>query len=99
MFATAVEQEIEWTNHIVGTQILGITDASTEVYTKYLANSRLRAIGLENLYEGDAYKRSPYAHLERFSDTKGDGATKANFFESRVTAYSMSSALSGWDDI
>jgi ribonucleoside-diphosphate reductase beta chain len=99
MFATAVEQEIEWTNHIVGTQILGITDASTEVYTKYLANSRLRAIGLESLYKGDAYKRSPYAHLERFSDTKGDGATKANFFESGVTAYSMSSALSGWDDI
>jgi ribonucleoside-diphosphate reductase beta chain len=64
-----------------------------------LANSRLRAIGLNNLYEGDRYKKSPYTHLERFSDTKKDGNTKANFFESGVTSYVMSSGLTGWDEI
>nr|WP_072619601.1 ribonucleotide-diphosphate reductase subunit beta [Spirulina major] len=99
LFDIAVQQEIQWSNHIVGNQILGITDASTEQYTKYLANSRLRAIGLNNLYEGDRYKKSPYTHLERFSDTKKDGNTKANFFESGVTSYVMSSGLTGWDEI
>ena len=99
LFDKAVQEEIEWTNHIVGNQVLGITDTSTAQYTKYLANSRLRAIGLENLYSGDEFKKSPYTHLERFSDTKKDGNTKANFFEAGVTSYVMSSGLTGWEDI
>lgn len=99
LFVTAVEQEIKWSNHIIGDRILGITDRSTEIYTKYLANSRLRAIGLENLYEGDEFKKSPYQHLEKFSDTKNAGNTKANFFEAGVTSYVMSSGVEGWDEI
>ena len=50
MFAKAVEHECRWTNHIVGDDILGITRQSTEQYTKYLANMRLKAIGLKPLY-------------------------------------------------
>lgn len=98
MTAAAVDQEIGWTNHLLQGQVLGITEESTEQYTKYLANSRLRAIGLEAIYPGDKFKKSPYAHLERFSDTKGDGNTKANFFEAGVTSYVMSTGLSGWED-
>jgi ribonucleoside-diphosphate reductase beta chain len=97
MFDTAVQNEIEWTNHIVGQNILGITSGSTEIYTKYLANIRLKAIGLSPLYSGDEYKKSPYAHLERFADTKAEGNTKANFFESGVTSYVMSSGVTGWE--
>lgn len=99
LFAIAVDQEIKWSGHIIGNQILGITEGSIEQYTKYLANNRLRAIGLQPLYSGDKYKKSPYAHLERFSDTQADAHTKANFFESGVTSYVMSSGLSGWDEI
>ena len=99
MFATAVEHECRWTNHIVGNNILGITESSTEQYTKYLANSRLRAIGLNPLYPEERYKKSPYTHLERFSDTKKEAHTKANFFEATVTSYVMSSGLGGWDEI
>jgi len=99
LFDSAVEQEILWSNHILGDQILGITEGSTEQYTKYLANIRLRAIGLDALYPDEKFKKSPYAHLERFSDTKGDGNTKANFFEAGVTSYVMSSGLTGWDQI
>nr|WP_323256850.1 ribonucleotide-diphosphate reductase subunit beta [Spirulina sp. CCNP1310] len=99
LFDAAVSQEIKWSNHIIGNQILGITEASTEQYTKYLANSRLRAIGLEAIYPDEKFKKSPYAHLERFSDTKADGNTKANFFEAGVTSYVMSSGLTGWDEI
>lgn len=96
MFAEAVKQECQWTNHIIGDQILGITDASTRQYTHYLANIRLKAIGLDPLYEED---KNPYAHLERFADTSADASTKSNFFESGVTSYIMSSGVSGWSDI
>lgn len=99
MVDRAVQYECGWTNHIVGNDILGITEQSTEIYTKYLANIRLQAIGLEPLYLGDQYKKSPYRHLERFSDTKKAGNTKANFFEAGVTSYVMSSGVTGWDEI
>lgn len=99
MFDAAVRHECLWTNHIVGNNILGITEDSTEKYTKYLANIRLRAIGLDPLYDGEKYAKSPYAHLERFSDTKSEGHTKANFFEAQVTSYMMSSGVGGWDEI
>jgi ribonucleoside-diphosphate reductase beta chain len=99
MFDEAVKHECRWTNHIVGNDILGITEASTERYTKYLANMRLRSIGLEALYREEKYKKSPYTHLERFSDTKKEAHTKANFFEATVTSYVMSSGVSGWDEI
>jgi ribonucleoside-diphosphate reductase beta chain len=99
MFDSAVNYECLWTNHIVGNNILGITEHSTEQYTKYLANSRLRAIGLDPLYTDAKYSKSPYTHLERFSDTKKEAHTKANFFEATVTSYVMSSGISGWDAI
>jgi len=98
MFAQAVDHECTWANHIIGNDILGITPASTEQYTKYLANQRLRAIGLDPIYTESTYRKSPYSHLERFSDTKKDANTKANFFEASVTSYVMSSSLEGWDD-
>ena len=97
-FEAAVDQEIAWTHHITGDQVLGITHDMTERYTKHLANLRLKAIGLTPMYEGEQYKKNPYAHLERFSDTKGEANTKANFFEAGVTSYVMSSGLGGWED-
>lgn len=99
MFDTAAKHECKWTNHIVGDSVLGITETSTEHYTKYITNMRLRSIGLEALYPEDKYKKSPYRHLERFSDTKKAGHTKANFFEAGVTSYVMSSGVAGWDEI
>lgn len=95
MFDKAIQNEIEWTNHIVNNDVLGITEKSTEDYTKYLANQRLRAIGLNSLYPD--FTKNPYKHLEKFSDTSLEGSTKANFFESAVTSYSQSSAVEGWD--
>lgn len=95
--SNAVDQEILWSNHIIGNEILGITEHSIEQYTKYLANIRLRAIGLEPLYPG--FDKSPYSHLERFADTKAEANTKGNFFESSVTSYVMSSGVNGWDDL
>jgi ribonucleoside-diphosphate reductase beta chain len=99
MFNHAVKHEIKWTNHILNNEILGITENSTEQYTKYLANNRLKAIGLEPLYKDEKFSKSPYKHLERFADTKKEAHTKANFFEAGVTSYVMSSGIGGWDEI
>ena len=99
MFSVAVAHECTWTNHIIGDNVLGITSETTEQYTKYLANMRLRAIGLQPLYTQERYQKSPYKHLERFGDTKSAGHVRANFFEAGVTSYVMSSGVSGWDEI
>jgi ribonucleoside-diphosphate reductase beta chain len=99
MFDQAVMHECLWTNHIIGDDILGITEGSTEQYTKYLANIRLRSIGLKPLYPEPKFEKSPYRHLERFADTKQEAHTKSNFFEASVTSYVMSSSVSGWDEV
>lgn len=99
MFKQAVEEEIKWTNHIIGDNILGISSDSTDVYTKWLANKLLLDIGLDKLYPEDKYSKNPYAHLNKIADTKGEGDVKAGFFEVTVTGYNQSSAVEGWDDI
>ncbi len=95
MFKNATNQEIEWTNHIIGNNILGISEEATDKYTKYLANSLLERINLKPLYPG--YTDNPYKHLEKIADTEGKGDVKANFFEATVTSYNQSSAIDGWD--
>ena len=93
MFKKAVEQEIAWTNHIIGNSISGITKESTEKYTKFLANTRLGLIKLDPLYP--EITKNPYKHLESMEDNKSE---KTNFFESTVTNYTQSSSLQGsWD--
>jgi ribonucleoside-diphosphate reductase beta chain len=99
MFDAAVQHECVWSNHIIGDDILGITSESTEQYTKYLANQRLRAIGLQPIYTDEKFTKNPYSRLGKFADTKADGSTKANFFEAQVTSYMMSSSVTGWDEI
>lgn len=87
-FDTAVEQEINWGKHVYGNRIMGISEKSTEAYVKYIANARLRAIGLEDRY-GDV--TNPYKHLE--------GERETNFFEAgAVTEYDRAESIDGWDD-
>lgn len=93
MFKVAVEQEIKWSNHILWDKIIWINGKNTEQYTKYLANERLKLIGLKPLYEW--ITDNPYKHLERLQD---DNMGKWNFFESTVTNYTQSSSMKGdWD--
>lgn len=96
MFEEAVKQEITWTEHIIGERILGITNLTTEKYTKYLANLRLKAIGFDILYQG--YEENPYKYLEAVADLDGENM-KGAFFESTITNYSQSSMIDGWDEI
>lgn len=93
MTETAVKQEIEWSTHILGDRIPGMTGATTEEYTKWLANNRLAMLQLDPLYP-DAVT-NPYKHLDRLQDTNAD---RSNFFESTVVNYTQSSSLNGsWD--
>lgn len=84
----AVEQEIEWGRVVYGNRILGISEESTEAFVKYLANQRAKVIGLGVMYPG--FTKNPYAYL--------DTEKRENFFETTVTEYSQSTAVSGWDD-
>lgn len=97
MFAKAAEQEMAWSNHIIGEHIVGINKDSTEKYTKYITNQRLQEIGLKPIFPG--FDKNPYPHLEKIADTNGEGNVKGNFFEANVSSYNQSSAVEGWDEI
>ena len=66
MFKVAVEQEVKWSVHILGSKIMGLNPQTTEQYTKWLANTRLSQIGIEPLYP--EVTESPYQHLERIQE-------------------------------
>lgn len=83
----AAEQEIDWGKAVYGDRILGISEMSTESNVKYLANQRAKVVGLGIIYKG--FTENPYAHLKQ--------EKKENFFETAVTEYSQSTAVSGWD--
>lgn len=87
MFTVAVDQEIDWANHVYGDKILGINQKSSEQYVKFLANDRLTLIGIEPLYPD--VSENPYKHL--------DQKKRENFFETSVTSYDRSESVNGWD--
>ncbi|HCB63895.1 MAG TPA: ribonucleotide-diphosphate reductase subunit beta [Fusobacteria bacterium] len=97
MFDTAVKQEIEWAQHILGDEIIGINGKTTEQYTKQLANKRLTSLGYKPLYEG--FDHNPYTQFEKIGDIHGHGDVRSNFFEGSVTSYNQSSSVDGWDEI
>jgi ribonucleoside-diphosphate reductase beta chain len=93
MTRTAVEQEIEWSQHILGNRIPGINAETTEGYTRWLANQRLSMLGIAPAFP-DAIN-NPYKHLDRLQDPNAD---KGNFFETTVINYTQSSNMAGsWD--
>lgn len=84
----AAEQEIDWGKEIYGDRILGISTESTEAYVKFLANQRTKLLGLGVIYKG--FTKNPYEYLNT--------EKRENFFETKVTEYSRSEAVDGWDD-
>jgi ribonucleoside-diphosphate reductase beta chain len=84
----AVNEEIQWAHSTYGDNIMGVSKDSSLKHIKYLANMRLKAMGLGNLYDG--FDENPYRHLEE----KG----RENFFEvGAVTEYDRSESMPGWD--
>jgi ribonucleoside-diphosphate reductase beta chain len=84
---TAAEHEIRYGKQVYGNRILGVSEESTEAHVKWLTNQRCKALRIDQCFPG--YTKNPYDYL--------DVRVKGNFFETSVTEYSQSSAVSGWD--
>lgn len=84
----ATEQEIEWGKEIYGDRILGVSQESTEMFVKHLTNQRTKILGLGTTYKG--FTKNPYEYLS--------AEKRENFFETKVTEYSRSEAVDGWDE-
>lgn len=81
----AVELEIKYAEDCLPRGILGLTAPMFREYVQYIADRRLERIGLKALYRS----KNPFPWM---SETIDLGKEK-NFFETRVTEYQSSAAL------
>lgn len=95
LFKEAVKQELEFSLETIGDKIPGMSRETIEDYTYYLANKRLKMLGLEPIFPD---RKNPYKHLERIADVDG-GNSKVNFFEATVTSYNQPNVIDDWDEI
>ena len=94
MFKQAVDIELEFSFNIIGNNILGMNKQSIEDYTYYLANKRLKEIGLEPIFPN---RKNPYKHLEQIASIDDETSNRSNQFEVRSITYKDPSVLDGWD--
>lgn len=91
----AVELETEWSNYILS-DLEGIDVSEMADYIKYLANKRLRLLGMDDLYPGYDHDVMPW--IRAYSDDSMN-ATKSDFFEQKSRAYSKVTDDNGFDDL
>lgn len=90
----AVQLEKEWAVYILG-DIEGLDLAEFGDYVEYLANKRLRQLGMKNLYEE---RSNPMPWIQVFGDDMMNG-TKSDFFEQKSRTYSKVSQSNGFDEL
>ncbi|ALC92293.1 ribonucleotide-diphosphate reductase subunit beta [Bacillus sp. FJAT-18017] len=90
----AVLLEKEWADEILH-DINGIDLAEFHSYIEYLANKRLRQLGLTNLFE-ERDNPMPWIHV--FSDEMIN-ETKSDFFEQKSRTYSKVTQSNGFDEL
>jgi ribonucleoside-diphosphate reductase beta chain len=86
MIDEAVALETDYAKSCLPKGILGLTAAMFEEYVGYIADRRLERIGLSAHYN----KTNPFPWMSEVIDLQKE----KNFFETRVTEYQSSSALS-----
>ncbi|GEK57148.1 ribonucleotide-diphosphate reductase subunit beta [Marinococcus halophilus] len=91
----AVQLEIRW-SHEVLTGLEGIDLEEMDGYIKYIANKRLRQLGLDDLYEGYTDNVMPW--IRTYSD-EAMNDTKTDFFEQKSREYAKVSEDNGFDDL
>lgn len=84
MFEEAVKLEVSWGQYITCDQVLGLTSDIIDQYIKNLADKRLRAVGLDKMYNVS----NPIKWVDDFAKFNDQ---KTNFFEGNVTNYSKGS--------
>ena len=90
----AVALEKEWAHYILE-DIEGLDLAEFEDYVEYLANKRLRQLGLDNLYEE---RSNPMPWIQVFGDDMMND-TKSDFFEQKSRTYTKVSQSNGFDEL
>ncbi|MFS0636503.1 ribonucleotide-diphosphate reductase subunit beta [Mesobacillus foraminis] len=90
----AVKLEKEWAG-IVFENIDGIDIDEFGDYVEYLANKRLRQLGLQNLY---VERDNPMPWIHVFSDEMIND-TKSDFFEQKSRTYSKVTQSNGFDEL
>jgi ribonucleoside-diphosphate reductase beta chain len=83
----AVELEIDWFKYITNNNILGVTSQIITQAIEYWGNQRLKAIGLEQIFE----QKTPN-HIVKLVEANGaHNEVRTNFFEGNVKNYSKGS--------
>lgn len=90
----AVALEKEWAHYILE-DIEGLDLEEFEDYVEYLANKRLRQLGLDNLYEE---RSNPMPWIQVFGDDMMND-TKSDFFEQKSRTYTKVSQSNGFDEL
>ena len=88
MMKTGVKHEIAWGHYVIGDKIEGVNKLLIEDYLKYLGNLRLKAIGLNPIYEG--YDENPAIWVDNHANAN---SVKTDFFEAKSTAYAKAAIL------
>lgn len=98
MMKTAVEQEIQFGQHITDNQILGTNNKKIEQYIKWLSNQRMKTLSavvgdddIRPLYPD--ILENPMKWTEKYDE---NGFANNNFFENNVTDYEQGDSLS-WE--
>ena len=84
MFREAVRVESAWGDYITQGQILGLTSEIIHEYIRYLADERLKRVGLPALYNA----KHPIKWVDTFSSINN---TKTNQFEAQPATYAKGS--------
>lgn len=94
----AVTLEKEWSLYMLD-DIQEKADLDLEEfdeYIEYIANKRLRMMGLDNLYK--EYTENPMPWIKTFDD-ESIGLTKTDFFEQKSRTYSQVNTANGFDEL
>jgi ribonucleotide reductase beta subunit family protein with ferritin-like domain len=71
MFAEAVTQEKEWANYLFSEgSMIGLNERLLSQYVEWIANRRMKAVGLDPLYDIPA-KNNPLPWTEHWLNSKG----------------------------
>ncbi|KAA0546258.1 ribonucleotide-diphosphate reductase subunit beta [Bacillus sp. BGMRC 2118] len=90
----AIELEMEWARYILS-DVKGIDLEEFELYLEYLANKRVRQLGLVNLFQE---RNNPMPWIHVYSDEMMN-ETKSDFFEQKSRTYSKVSQANGFDEL
>ena len=96
MFKAAVQWELTFSLDTLGNKILGITNQSIEDYSYFIANKRLKDIGMEQIFPKT---KNPYIHLEKIAAVDDESSNRSNQFEVTSITYKSPDIFDGWGEI